>query len=117
MYQHAQEAVALDMNVTAEAERAYWLSREPSFITAAVEITVTAFHEAAGQMQPRNWRCDQKQDSETFMMDMICGDVTEIFARIGCRYFSLCDYSNLNHAAIVAKVKEAKPGLFAQGQK
>lgn len=116
MYHNAQEPVALDMNVTAEAERAYWLSREPSFITAAVEINVTAFHEAAGMMQPRNWRCDQKQDSETFMMDMICEDVTEIFARIGSSYFRLCDYSNLNHAAIVAKVM-AEPGLFTPGQK
>lgn len=116
MYQYTPEPVALDINVSAEAERAYWFSRAKSFIAAAVEISVTAFHEAAGVMTPRNWRCDNGQDSETFMMDMICEDVTEIFARIGSRYFRLCDYSNLNHDAIVAKVM-AEPGLFIPGQK
>ena len=37
---------------------------------------------------------------------MYCGNVTEIFTRIGIRYFRMRDYSNLNHAQIVERVKE-----------
>lgn len=37
---------------TSEAERAYWLSREKSYLTASVEIDVHAFHDALGLMYP-----------------------------------------------------------------
>jgi len=37
---------------------------------------------------------------------MVCGNVTEIFVRIGVRYFHMQDHSNLNHSEIVAKAKE-----------
>jgi hypothetical protein len=57
-------------------------------------------------MPPMNWRSDTAQDTETFMMqEMYCGNVTDIFVRCGKRYFRLRDYSHLNHAVIVAKVK------------
>lgn len=98
----------LDMNATAEAERAYWLSREKAAVTAPVEIDVNKFHDAAGLMPPMNWRCDTAQDTESFMLqEMYCGDVTDIYVRCGRRYFRLRDYSNLNHAVIVAKVKSS----------
>ncbi|MEG0533817.1 MAG: hypothetical protein RR610_21345 [Citrobacter sp.] len=45
----------LDMNATAEAERAYWLTREKAAVTAPVEIDVYKFHDAAGMM-PSLWR-------------------------------------------------------------
>ncbi|MCE6966377.1 hypothetical protein K6W81_21235 [Enterobacter sp. MW07] len=98
---------SLDMNATAEAERAYWLSRETQAIRAPVEIDVNKFHDAAGLRPPMiNWSCDTAQDTETFMLaEMICGNVTDIFARFGKRYFRLRDVSNLNHVDIVAKVK------------
>lgn len=38
---------------TSEAERAYWLSREKSYLTASVEIDVHAFHDALGLMYPQ----------------------------------------------------------------
>lgn len=99
---------SLDINASAEAERAYWLSRETKELRAPVEIDVNKFHDAAGMRPPMiNWSCDTAQDTETFMLaEMICGNVTEIFARFGKRYFHLCDFCNLNHADIVAKVKE-----------
>ncbi|MHA0893900.1 hypothetical protein ACR9HY_22305 [Enterobacter roggenkampii] len=72
---------------TSEAERAYWLSREKSYLTASVEIDVHAFHDALGLMYPMNWRSSQNGECETFMLaEMVCGNVTEIYARIGIRY-------------------------------
>lgn len=69
---------------TSEAERAYWLSREKSYLTASVEIDVHAFHDALGLMYPMNWRSSQNGECETFMLaEMVCGNVTEIYARIG----------------------------------
>ncbi|MGF8677918.1 hypothetical protein AAGN54_26260, partial [Klebsiella pneumoniae] len=44
---------------------------------------------------------------ETFMLqEMVCGDVTEIYARCGARYFRLRDVCNLSHAQIKARIKE-----------
>lgn len=40
------------------------------------------------------------------MREMYCGNVTEIYTRIGARYFQMRDYSNLNHGEIVERVKE-----------
>ena len=68
---------------TSEAERAYWLSREKSYLTAPVEIDVHAFHDALGLMYPLNWSTSESGSWETFMLqEMVCGDVTEIYARI-----------------------------------
>ena len=92
---------------TSEAERAYWLSRVKSYLTASVEIDVHAFHDALGLMYPMNWRSSQNGECETFMLaEMVCGNVTEIYARIGIRYYRMRDYSNLDHAEILARVKE-----------
>lgn len=97
----------LDMNATAEAEHAYWLTREKAAVSAPVEIDVNKFHDAAGLMPKMlNWSCNTAQDSESFMLaDMYCGNVTDIYVRCGKRYFRLRDYCNLEHLAIVAKVK------------
>ncbi|WP_387691601.1 hypothetical protein [Photorhabdus sp. RM71S] len=102
------------MSWDAETEHAYWLAREKSAVAAPEEIDVTAFHEAAGRMYPMtghvypmNWQSNG-QDTETFMMqEMYCGNVTEIFTRIGARYFRMRDYSHLSHVEIVERVKEA----------
>ncbi|ELX6252874.1 hypothetical protein SJ655_004477 [Cronobacter sakazakii] len=40
------------------------------------------------------------------LREMVCGNVTEIYTRIGLRYYRMCDYSNLDHAEILARVKE-----------
>lgn len=102
-----QSDAVLGMNATSEAERDYWQAREKASVCSPVEITVNAFHDAAGLMYPMNWRSEADQDTETFMMqEMYCGNVTEIYTRIGTQYFQMRDYSNLNHGEIVKRVKE-----------
>lgn len=105
---HLTESSAIPgMQATAEAERAYWLNREKAAVSAPEVIDVHAFHDALGVMYPMNWRSSEEGERETFMLaEMFCGNVTEIFARIGIRYFRMRDYSNLDHAAILARVKE-----------
>lgn len=94
-----------DANV--EAERAYWLSREKAAVKTPVEIDVHRFHDALGVMYPINWSCSEDGECETFMSaEMYCGSVTEIYTRIGGRYFQMRDHSNLSHAKILASVKE-----------
>lgn len=107
MHLHLTESSALPgMEATAEAERAYWLSREKAAVKAPAEIDVHAFHEALGLMYPLNWATSEDGHCETFMLaEMYCGNVTEIYARIGIRYYRMRDYSNLDHAEILARVK------------
>ncbi|HDU4322910.1 TPA: hypothetical protein RFS98_004456 [Klebsiella aerogenes] len=115
MHLHLTESSALQgMQATAEAERAYWLSREQAAVRAPAEINVHAFHDAMGLMYPMNWRSSGNGECETFMLaEMVCGNVTEIYARIGIRYFRMRDYSSLDHAEILARVKET----FSQSHK
>lgn len=115
MHLHLTESSALQgMQATAEAERAYWLSREQAAVRAPAEIDVHAFHDAMGLMYPMNWRSSGNGECETFMLaEMGCGNVTEIYARIGIRYFRMRDYSSLDHAEILARVKET----FSQSHK
>ncbi len=40
------------------------------------------------------------------LAEMYCGNVTEIWARIGIRYYRMRDYSNLDHAEILTRVKQ-----------
>ncbi|EDR3562082.1 hypothetical protein B0570_004440 [Salmonella enterica subsp. enterica serovar Benue] len=108
MYSHySVTEPAIGWEATAEAERAYWQSRERHAVCAPVEIDVLKFHDAAGLMAPMNWRCEAGQDTETFMLrEMYCGDVAFIYARCGMRYFRMRDYCNLNHDEIINRVKE-----------
>ncbi|MDV7024464.1 MULTISPECIES: hypothetical protein [Atlantibacter] len=102
-----ESAVLPGINASAEAERAYWMSREKAAVCGPDEIDVHRFHDALGRMYPLNWASSGTGECETFMSaEMYCGNVTEIFTRIGIRYFRMRDYSNLNHAQIVERVKE-----------
>ncbi|AYU97717.1 MULTISPECIES: hypothetical protein [unclassified Enterobacter] len=107
MHLHLTESSALlGIEATADAERAYWLNREKAAVKAPAEIDVHAFHDALGLMYPMNWRSSENGECETFMLaEMVCGNVTEIYARIGIRYYRMRDYSNLDHAEILARVK------------
>lgn len=108
MHLHLTESDTLrGFQATAEAERAYWQSREEAAVKAPAEIDVHAFHDALGLMYPMNWRSSENGECETFMLaEMVCGNVTEIYARIGIRYYRMRDDSNLDHAEILARVKE-----------
>ncbi|WP_110287031.1 hypothetical protein [Pantoea ananatis] len=93
---------------TAEDERLYWQGREKAALRAPAEIDVHRFHDALGVAYPLNWSCSEDGECETFMLaEFYCGQVTDIYARTGARYFRLRDYSNLDHAQIMTRVKEA----------
>ncbi|MCW0323783.1 hypothetical protein NB714_004644 [Pantoea dispersa] len=93
---------------TAEDERLYWQGREKAALRAPAEIDVHRFHDALGVAYPLNWSCSEDGECETFMLaEFYCGQVTDIYARTGVRYFRLRDYSNLDHAQIMTRVKEA----------
>lgn len=83
MYLHLTESSARPgMQVTAEAEHEYWLSRQKAAVKAPAEIDVHAFHDALGLMYPLNWSTSENGGWETFMLqEMVCGDVAEIYAR------------------------------------
>ncbi len=55
--------------------------------------TFVTFHDALGLMYPLNWSTSENGEWETFCAgeEMVCGDVTEIYARYGARYFRLRD--------------------------
>lgn len=108
MYLHLTESSARPgMQVTAEAEHEYWLSRQKAAVKAPAEIDVHAFHDALGLMYPLNWSTSENGGLETFMLqEMVCGDVAEIYARYGARYFRLRDVCNLSHAQIKTRIKE-----------
>ena len=102
-----ESSAVLGMQTTAEAERAYWLSRRNDAVKAPEEIDVHAFHDALGLMYPLNWSTSESGSWETFMLqEMVCGDVAEIYARYGARYFRLRDVCNLSHAQIKTRIKE-----------
>lgn len=95
------------MLATAESEREYWLSRQKAAVKAPSEIDVHTFHGSLGLMYPLNWSTSENGEWETFMLqEMVCGDVTEIYARYGARYFRLRDVCNLSHAQITTRIKE-----------
>ena len=108
MYLHLTESSARPgMQVTAEAEHEYWMSRQKAAVKAPAEIDVHAFHDALGLMYPLNWSTSENGGWETFMLqEMVCGDVAEIYARYGARYFRLRDVCNLSHAQIKTRIKE-----------
>jgi len=92
----------------AEEARSYWLNREAAAVKAPVEIDVHRFHDALGTLYPLNWACSEGGNCETFMFaEMYCGEVTDIYARIGVRYFRLRNYNHMTHARIITSVKEA----------
>jgi len=93
---------------TADEERLYWQGREKAALKAPAEIDVHRFHDALGVAYPLNWSCSEDGECETFMLaEFYCGQVTDIYARAGARYFRLRDNSHLSHAQIITRVKEA----------
>jgi len=106
-----ESSASLGRYATSEAEQAYWRGREKAAVKPAEEIDVHAFHDALGLMYPLNWRSSEDGECETFMLaEMVCGNVTEIYARIGIHYYRMRDYSHLDHVDILARVKEMNQG-------
>lgn len=93
----------------AEAEHAYWLAQEQKHIIAPVEISVGAFHEAAGRYLAINWMycVDAQTDSESFMSaEMVCGNETDIYVRVGAQYFHLCDRESSTHEYLLQRITQ-----------
>ncbi|HBX0664466.1 TPA: hypothetical protein GM632_24990 [Klebsiella pneumoniae] len=62
---------------------------------------------ATAEAEREYWSTSENGEWETFMLqEMVCGDVTEIYARYGARYFRLRDMCNLSHAQITTRIKE-----------
>lgn len=89
----------------AEAEAAYWAQCEKIAYTDVSEITLTAFMDAISLMYPNDWQGNAQ--SETFKLaEMVCGDVTDIYAKVGERYFTFRDKATMTHAAIVNRINK-----------
>lgn len=109
MYQSVNSNSADRFTWDAEAEHAYWLAQEQKHIVAPIEISVGAFHEAAGRYLAINWMycVDAQTDSESFMSaEMICGNVTDIYVRVGARYFQLRERESCTHEYLLQRITQ-----------
>mgnify|MGYP004717080635 FL=1 len=89
----------------AATEAAYWAARAKSYVRAPVEIDLHRYMDVLGTLPPLDWQGDR--DSESFKFaEMMCGSVTDIYAKVEGRYFQLCDECTLSHADIVERIKE-----------
>lgn len=89
----------------ASAEAAYWEARAESYVTAPVEIDLHKYMDVLGTLPPLDWQGDR--DSESFKFaEMMCGNMTDIYAKVEGRYFQFCDECTLSHAEIVERIKE-----------
>ena len=87
----------------AAAEAAYWQQCEKIAYTDVSEITLGAFMDAIALMYPKDWQGDAHCESFK-LAEMVSGDVTDIYAKIGERYFTFRDKATMTHAAIVNRI-------------
>lgn len=87
----------------AAAEAAYWQQCEKIAYTDVSEITLTAFMDAIALMYPKDWQGDAHCESFK-LAEMVCGDVTDIYAKIGERYFTFRDKVTMLHEAIIRRI-------------
>lgn len=87
----------------AAAEAAYWKQCEKIAYTDVSETTLTAFMDAIALMYPKDWQGDAHCESFK-LAEMVCGDVTDIYAKIGERYFTFRDKATMLHEAIIRRI-------------
>ncbi|TDS84815.1 hypothetical protein EDF78_12019 [Rahnella sp. BIGb0236] len=87
----------------AAAEAAYWQQCEKIAYTDVSEITLTVFMDAIALMYPKDWQGDAHCESFK-LAEMVCGDVTDIYAKIGERYFTFRDKATMLHEAIIRRI-------------
>lgn len=105
MYQVVADAQADRFAWDASTEAAYWQSREQAACSAVEEITLSEFMDAMAVMYPYDWQGDA--ESESFKLaEMYCGNVTEIYAKYGERYFRFRDVVTLTHVEILARIEK-----------
>lgn len=79
------------------------------------EITEAEFTEKLYMLPPMNWRAGVSSQSFKFM-EMICQDVTDIFAEVDGRFFTLADKSSLSHEQIINRITEEVLKTEEKGQ-
>ena len=89
----------------ADAESVYWQLRSEQSYTEGVEITLTAFMDAIAVMYPKDWQGDAQCESFK-LAEMVCGDVTDIYAKVGDRYFTFRDKATMTHTAIINRITQ-----------
>lgn|GEM_PF-983573 len=68
------------------------------------EITEARFTDMMEVLPPMDWQ--GSPDSQSFkLMEMYSGNITDIFAQYGTRYFRLRDHATLTHEQIIGKVR------------
>ncbi|MBC3252430.1 hypothetical protein KGP26_29365 (plasmid) [Serratia sp. JSRIV002] len=75
------------------------------------EITEARFMDMLEVLPPLNWR--GTADSQSFKLsEMYSGNITDIFAQYGTRYFQMRNHASLTHDEIIEKVKAF---IYAEG--
>jgi hypothetical protein len=90
---------------SAGAESAYWAQRETQAYTDVEEISLDRFMDGFSVMRPLDWQGDAHCESYK-LAEMVCGDVTDIYAKVGERYFTFRDKATMTHTAIIARINK-----------
>lgn len=91
-----------------EWEQASKISKAKNCIPVS-EITREHFWEMLEVLPPLGWK--QEQGSESFkLMEMYSGTITDIYARIGERYFTLRDDVGMSHVEIMRRCQQFLKG-------
>ena len=70
------------------------------------EITAERFNDMLEVLPPLGWVFSESGREQSFkLMEMYCGNVTDIFAKSGDRYFQLRDHVTLPHGDIMKQVR------------
>ncbi|OVZ88299.1 hypothetical protein CBW54_09625 [Yersinia kristensenii] len=70
------------------------------------EITAERFNDMLEVLPPLDWHFNEAGGAQSFkMVEMYCGNITDIFAQYGERYFTLRDCVTLPHGDILRKIK------------
>lgn len=68
------------------------------------EIAESDFWEALGELPPVGWKTDERGESFK-CAERTCGNITNIYARTGRRYFALSDDIHTTHEEIMQRVR------------
>lgn len=70
------------------------------------EINEARFMDMLEVLPPLDWHFNEAGGAQSFkMMEMYSGNITDIFAQYGMRYFQMRNHSTLTHDEIMEKVK------------
>lgn len=116
MYDTQEISTENRMQWDASAESAYWQQREKQAHTDVKEITLAVFMDAISAMYPRDW-CGNAESESFKLAEMYCENITNIYAKVGERYFTFRDVVSLSHTAILARIDKEVLSREAQSRK